>query len=124
MKKAISILLILLVSFASIGLTVNKHYCGGMLMITSVYAQQELCGEMTMPDDCCEDESIVFAVEDDFQINTTQISIAPELVGSIDEPLVVVSTINRYKTEASFFVEGSPPYPEPSIYIWDQSFLL
>ena len=93
-------------------------------MVTSIYTHNELCGDMPMPDNCCDDESLLFAVEDDFQSITTQISIAPEFAGSIEEPLVMVSTLNRYKTEASFFVEGSPPYPEPSIYIWDQSFLI
>lgn len=124
MKKAISILLILLVSFASVGLTVNKHYCGGTLMMTSVYAHSESCGEMTMPDDCCEDESIIFVVEDDFQIQLSSIDVSPILIGRLNLPVITEELSSEVELAQAYYHEGSPPYESRRIYILDQSFLI
>ena len=109
---------------ATIGLTVNKHYCGGMLMVTSIYTQHELCGDMPMSDECCENESVLFSVEDDFQLVVTQFSITPEISGIVAEPPVLTTDDTSSYTGAAFYEEGSPPYPEPKIFIWDQSFLI
>ena len=124
LKKVSTILFASLLMVATIGLTVNKHYCGGMLMMTSVYTQHELCGDMPMPEDCCEDESIVFNVEDDFQLTIAQISPGPDFIGLIVEPLLLNIEESNSQFGSAFYEEGSPPYPEPKIYIWDQSFLI
>lgn len=124
MKKVLTILFSSLLMVATVGLTVNKHYCGGMLMMTSVYTQHELCGDMTMPEDCCEDESIVFNVEDDFQLVFSQFSLTPDISGDVIQPIASDLEEAGSSFNISFFEEGSPPYPEPKIYIRAQSFLI
>ena len=59
----------------------NRHYYGGIFIVTLGYTQNELCGDMPMPDNCCDDESLLFAVEDDFQNITMQISVGLEFAG-------------------------------------------
>ena len=83
MKKVFSIGLVLMVLFSTIGISVNKHYCHGTLMATSVYHHDDSCGDMPMPEDCCKDETVVFEVEDEYSFAFNSINVSPDLTGEI-----------------------------------------
>ena len=123
MKKTISIGLLFVVLLSTIGVNVNKHYCHGTLMTTSVYHHDNSCGDMPMPEDCCKDETVVFEIEDEFNFTFIAFDVRPELSGEIEMPLIIEESID--KGSSLFFLDKeSPPYEAPPIYLLDESFLI
>lgn len=70
MKKAISILLLMVYLALSIGVSVSKHFCGGSLARISLFsAEKKQCAcslmKSSKESDCCEDEISVVKLATD-----------------------------------------------------------
>jgi len=79
MKKVFHILISFIFLALSIGITIHKHYSAGKLYAVSLFGQPESCCEI--PCDCCDDESIVYQITDDYLFSSTT-EIYPEYAAS------------------------------------------
>lgn len=71
-KKAIHIILSILLLISTTGITISKHYSGGNLFSIAFWADAEKCCEI--PCDCCSDEVSFFYLDTDYlQTSTTEV---------------------------------------------------
>ncbi|WJJ96490.1 hypothetical protein O5O44_14850 [Algibacter luteus] len=60
LHKTFSVTLALLVLFSTVSFTIEKHYCGDVLVDVAVFTEAEKCGmeamEMLQKKTCCKDE--------------------------------------------------------------------
>lgn len=114
MKKLNHIFAGVLYLLLTIGVSVNSHYCGGMLLETYVYATPEcpFCDFEDRDDnDCCDDESEFIAVDDNQQIlsKTTLDDRVNVLLYEVFETTIDLSEIEQSPV---VFDDSSPPDPD------------
>ena len=69
MYKTVShIILSLLLLISTTGLAISKHYCGGELISTSLYAGADACCDS---DDCCKNEIKLIQLDVEYSISST-----------------------------------------------------
>ena len=123
-RRFIDISLVFLLLISTIGLSVSKHYCGGILMDVAINSHTDGCGEGDMPMGCCTDETQLYAIDDDYQLKNHAFH--------FQAPAVVLHELNQVinldLVAFELFNKGNfdpPPLePETDIYIQVQSFLL
>ena len=80
MRKALSSVLIIIFVTASVGISLNSHYCGGRLLKTEIFSKPKcpFCqGMMSKKEmECCDDESERIAIEDDFSVTVFKVESA------------------------------------------------
>jgi len=107
--KANHTFLSLLLLITTTGFALSKHYCGGELISTSLYAEAESCCDFG---DCCKNETEVFQLDEDFSV-TTVVEI-PESV-MIDVMAVALAIFNSALEDNSIAEDvelmDSPPPP-------------
>ena len=81
MKKSLSISLIFLLLISTGGLTINKHFCGGILVstkINSVLDEKSCCGQDETEDmNCCENETQLIQVDEDYVFSSKPVAFEP-----------------------------------------------
>lgn len=111
---------------STIGVTVDKHYCGGHYIGTWFYAADDACG-MGMPtdNDCCHDDITIYSVENEFQFISTTTSPELQLLAYVTFPIELRQKVIEEQFTSSFYWQSdlSPP-ATPKIYIKVQSFLI
>ena len=74
LHKIFSVSLALLVLFSTVSFTVEKHYCGDVLVDVSVFSEAENCGmeamEKLQKKSCCKDEVDVVEGQDELKISS------------------------------------------------------
>jgi len=116
----------ILLLISTVGITVDKHYCGGYYIGTWFYALEDACG-MDMPDndDCCHDDITIYSVQSEFQYTPITQSPVLQLVAYVSFPLE-----KQYKIQEEQFINSFlwqlnlPPPTTPKVYIKVQSFLI
>ena len=89
----------LIVLFSTFSFTVEKHYCGDVLVDYSVFGKAESCGMMSMDSamtdkvdlmdgHCCSDETLAVSGQDDLKISHEKIS--------IEQPLFIAAFVYAY----------------------------
>ncbi len=123
MKRIIHFGLSLLLVVSTMGVTINRHYSGGELFSTSLFAEPESCCAAKC--DCCHEESQVIKVEDDF-IGSAFDLIKVFFFELVKSTLnVEFSTLDEQQISKNISTEcdKSPP-PDKFIQEFTQSFLL
>ena len=117
----IALIFTLLVS--TTGVKIDKHYCCGRLIDTSIYSQAESCGMDEIPG-CCTSTSTWLQVEDDFQEEAT--FAIPQFDSHTFTAEVLYSVVYPWNTGVNHisFSDKSPPLIVRDIPIFVQSFLL
>jgi len=116
----------MLLLLSTVGITVDKHYCGGHYVGTWFYALDDACG-MDMPedDDCCHDDITVYSVQSEFQLIPATLSPALQLIAYVSFPLEEQYKIIEELFANSFLWQlNLPPPATPKVYIKVQSFLI
>ncbi len=74
LHKIFSVSLALLVLFSTVSFTVEKHYCGDVLVDVSMFSEAENCGmeamEKLQKKSCCKDEVDVIEGQDELKISS------------------------------------------------------
>ncbi len=65
LKKSGHIILVLLLSVSTAGITVSKHFCGDTLKSVTVNTLPESCCDM---EGCCHDETVTFKIDSDYSL--------------------------------------------------------
>lgn len=71
LHKTFSISLALIVLFSTVSFTIEKHYCGDVLVDVAVFVEAEKCGmeamELAQKKSCCKDEIDVVEGQDELK---------------------------------------------------------
>ncbi|WP_143764623.1 HYC_CC_PP family protein [Owenweeksia hongkongensis] len=120
LKAILSISLIGILLFSTVGFSVSRHYCMGMLMDESFYSISEGCEVATGDDcdnpeesiktDCCDDENLIFAGIDVISIIKKQLDFTPALPEVFSPNFAFTIPQNTDYKLLSFF---PPPEPLP-----------
>ena len=122
MRKIGYILSTVLYLILTIGISLNSHYCGGRLLDTYVYATpecpfcdfKEMDMDRTKNDDCCDDETEFYAVDDSQQLIST-VSLDSRIdILLYDAGLLSYEGFEETEATGYFFDRSSPP-PEDDL---------
>ncbi|MBN7800509.1 hypothetical protein J0A67_06540 [Algoriphagus aestuariicola] len=136
MKASVSIVLALLVFFASVGMAKTTHFCMGMEMKSELgFGEKHVDCGMNMPMDhsenesdqqdpqsCCENVTTQVQVDDEVQLKKVEINLSLDFALALVQ--VFVFGIEPLSTEKSQFPTYSPPPIEQDLQVLHQSFLI
>ncbi len=128
--KAIAVVLALLVQVSTFSFTVDRHFCGNMLVDKAIFSSAETCGmsmnsskEASEEDSCCTNEKTNVEGQDELKINFDSLNLDHQLFLTSftytwlnifeGEPLMVIP-----------FIHYSPPLLVTDIQVLDRVFLI
>lgn len=120
-------LLAFLVLFSTVSFTVEKHFCGDVLIDTAVFTEARGCGmEMSSTDkkQCCKDELEIIKGQDKLKISSIDDLSFNQLLFISS---YVYSYINLFETLSKEIVPHknySPPNLVADIHVLDQVFII
>lgn len=128
--KSFSTLLALLVLFSTVSFTIEKHFCGDVLVDVSVFAEVNSCGmemeneKKVMKKSCCKDEVDLVEGQDELKFSSFEdIDFAQQqFIASF-----TYSYINLFESlekQIILFKDYSPPNLVYDIQVLDQVFLI
>ncbi|UJH89820.1 hypothetical protein LZ575_12430 [Antarcticibacterium sp. 1MA-6-2] len=128
-QKAISTLLALLVLVSTFSFTVDKHFCGSILVDLAVFSEAETCGmemdfEMGIAEDsCCTNEKTAVEGQDELKISFNSLD--------LDQQIFLTSFTHTFlnlfegaSLEVIPFKDYTPPLLVTDIQVLDQVFLI
>jgi len=131
--KIVSVLMAVIVFMSTISLTIDMHYCGSVLVDTSILNNAESCGMeqvsksskecSVMKKNCCSDEQIIIEGQDELKISFDNLSFDQQVFVSS----FVYSYINLFeglKENTSSITEYPPPLIVRPIYKLDEVYLI
>lgn len=119
---------------STMSFTINKHYCGDVLVDSALFIKAKSCGmDMNEPmaesgcevmkKDCCTNEQLVIQGQDELKISFDKLT--------LDQQIVVATLVYSYISQFEDFVENPSSfidYPPPliirQIYKLDESYLI
>jgi hypothetical protein len=107
LRKSSHIILSILLLFATIGLTISKHYCGGNHVSTSIFGEAEPCCDS---DDCCKNETESYQLDENY--SSVSISEVPQSTKfQLVDLTILIFDHTKFNLESinDFFVANSPP---------------
>ena len=123
LRKTSHIILSTLLLFATVGLTISKHYCGGNYVSTSIFGEAESCCDS---EDCCKNETETFQLDEDYSL--VSISEVPQSAEfELLNLAILVYNFSVIENEEiqEFFESDLPPPPKIQIVLSQkQSYLL
>ncbi len=134
--KIASFCMALLVFISTLSFTVESHYCGDVLVDSSIFGTVESCGmevQQKEPSsstdcditkkDCCSDEQLIVDGQDNLKISFDKLDKEQQLLVAT----FVYSYINLFtelQTENIPFRDYSPPPLVRDVQVLDQTFLI
>jgi len=132
--KILSFCMALLVFLSTLSFTVESHYCGGILVDSSMFGHVETCGMEVqqkpsssecniLKSDCCNDEQLIFDGQDDLKTSFENFEKEQQLFVAT----FLYSYINLFEESQrniNSFRDYSPPLLVRDIQVLDQTFLI
>jgi hypothetical protein len=126
--KVFSVALALLVLFSTVSFTIEKHFCGDVLVDVSMFVQAEKCEmgalEMLQQKSCCKDEIDVVQGQDELKVATFDgLDFGEQQVVAA----FIFSYLNGFKSlgkETIPHKNYSPPNLVADIQVLDQVFII
>ena len=109
-RKTSHIILSALLLFATVGLTISKHYCGGNYISTSIFGEAESCCDS---DECCKNETETFQLDEDYSlVSVSEVPQSAEF--ELLDFAILVYNFTGVETEEieEFFESDLPPPPK------------
>jgi hypothetical protein len=124
----------LLVLLSTVSFTVESHYCGGILVDSSLFGHVETCGMQIQQKpsssackitkkDCCSDEKLIVDGQNNLNISIDKLS--------IDKQVFVTSFIYSYiklfegiENNVTSYDDYAPPLVIRQLYKLDETFLI
>ncbi len=132
--KISSFCLALIVLLSTVSFTVDSHYCGDVLIDSSLFGHVETCGMEvqqqssssecnTSKKECCSDEQVIVEGQDTLKISFDKLD--------KDQQLFVAAFVHTYillfvepQTDLNSYKDYSPPPLVRDIQVLDQTFLI
>lgn len=127
--KTLSLTLALLVFMSTFSFTVDKHFCGTMLVDKAVFSQAKTCGmEMnsgneSIEDSCCTNEKTQVEGQDELKISFQSLDLDQQLFLTTFTHSYLELFVGSPQQEIPFKYY-SPPLLVSDIHILDQVFLI
>lgn len=110
LRKTSHIILSSLLLFATVGLTISKHYCGRNLISTSIFGEAESCCDNS---DCCKNETETFQLDEDYSlVSVSEVPQSAEFELLNLAILVYNFSVIETKEIQEFFESDLPPPPK------------
>lgn len=124
MHKAFSVLMVMLVLFSTVSFTIERHFCGDVLVGVSYFVEAEKCAmEITQKRNCCKDEVNVIEGQDELQLESfNYFEIHPEFLITF-----IYTYINLFEGLPKQVIPHKdyfPPNLVADIQVLDQVFLI
>lgn len=128
-QKSLSSLLALLVLVSTFSFTVDKHFCGSILVDLAVFSEAETCGmemdsEMGLAEDsCCTNQKTAVEGQDELKISFQSLDLDQQVLLTT----ILYTFINPFEgtpLEVIPFKDYSPPLLVADIQVLDQVFLI
>ena len=123
MKRIASILVLFILIASTVGVVINKHYCGGNLASISLFSSSGPCGcgDKNMDEGCCQDKASIVQLDEDYNSSSFELNISSDyatmsLAQSVNSFILKINTAN--------YQRYIPPLIERDIPLFVQSFLL
>ncbi|MDT0686202.1 HYC_CC_PP family protein [Autumnicola psychrophila] len=134
MKKSlhtcISILMAFVVLFSTVSFTVDKHFCGSILVDTAILAKAETCGmEMTssedtiMADSCCSNQKLAVEGQDELKHSFQSFDLDQQLFLTTFT-WAYINLFEGLPEQVIPFKDYSPPLLVTDIHLVDSVFLI
>ena len=132
--KIVSFCMALLVFLSTLSFTIESHYCGDVLVDTSMFGSVESCGMESQQKtsssecnlakkDCCSNEQLVIDGQDNLKRSFDKLNKEQQkLVATF-----IYTYINLFveqQTENTTFTDYSPPLLVRDVQVLDQTFLI
>ncbi len=87
-QKSLSTILALLVLFSTFSFTVDKHFCGSILVDKAIFSEAKTCGmdmhshseiDLMDEDNCCSDQNISVEGQDELKISFKSLDLNQQL---------------------------------------------
>lgn len=119
LRKTAHIIMVVMLIFATSGITIYRHYCCGRLVDTSIYTTTKHCCETHCPG--CRNEIINLRIADQFESYQNRIDLKPGFKTLFEQhslPTVLAFSTTSHPA-LSFDTQGDhslKPYPKNSVY--------
>jgi len=121
-------LLALLVLFSTVSFTIEKHYCGDVLVAVSMFSEVEKCGMESMETfqkkSCCKDEVNVVEGQDELKVSTFDDLEFNQQYFSTAFTCVYIYGYEPLPKQIIPHKDYSPPNLVADIHVLDQVFLI
>ena len=126
MKRLSAIFLTFLLVISSVGVTVSRHYCGTMLIDTSLVPHiADACNpDMPMDPEDCSDEHDAYIVDSPKIQLDNSVEFTPVFTWIEKEETLLMELTFTSVLPYKYFADLPPPLSEPDIFTRDQAFLL
>lgn len=128
-QQSISVILALLVLVSTFSFTVDKHFCGSMLVDLAVFSEAETCGmemdsEMVLAEDsCCTNQKTAVQGQDELKISFNSLDLDQQIFLTTFSH-TFINLFEGITLEVVPFNDYSPPSLVLDIQILDQVFLI
>jgi hypothetical protein len=133
LRNIVSILMALVVLLSTLSFTVEKHFCGGLLMDLAVFSEAKSCvmgihdhynmATSMKKDHCCSNEKILVEGQDELKNSFLSLDFKQQVfLGAFANSYV--SLFNYIPRQVPAYTFYSPPLLIHSIYLRDQVFLI
>lgn len=126
-QKSGSLLMALLVLFSTMSFTVDKHFCGSVLVDLAIFSEAEKCGMEHMGDMMnghgCKDQKIAVKGQKDLKVSFNDIDL-PQQVFLASFTYTYVELFEELPKDFIPFSDYSPPLLVYDIQLRDQTFLI
>lgn len=127
LHRVFSLTMAILVLFSTVSFTIEKHFCGDVLVDVSYFVEGDTCGmetkEMTLKKSCCKDEIDVVEGQDELQLESfDDFNIQPEFLA-----VFVYAYVNLFDGLPKKVIphkDYSPPNLVTDIQVLDQVFII
>lgn len=125
-QNSISVAMALLVLFSTLSFTVDKHFCGSILVDKAIFSEAKTCGmemESSEEDSCCSHQQIAVEGQDELKHTFESFDLDQQvfLAGSGYSYIFIFEEAPR---EILPFQDYSPPLLVTDIQVRDQVFLI
>lgn len=120
-----------LMLFSTMSFTVEKHFCGQMLVDLAVFSEAETCGmemhtsssEEKAEDNCCKEEKISVEGQKDLKMSFDQLDF-PQQAFLASFTFTYIDLFEGLPEQVIPFKDYSPPLLVSDIQLLDQTFLI
>lgn len=127
LHKIFSIVITLLVLLSTVSFTIDKHFCGDVLIDVSMFSKADTCGmevmEIAQKKSCCKDEVDVVKGQDELQFESlSDFNMLPQFFSTF-----VYAYINLFEGLPKQLIphkDYSPPNLVTDIQVLDQVFII
>ena len=129
-QKSGSLVMALVVLLSTMSFTVEKHFCGQILVDLAIFSEADTCGmhstlieNKEVEDQCCTEEKTIIEGQDELKVSFDQLD-SPQQVFLTSFAYTYLDLFEGLPQQVVPFKDYSPPLLVHDIQLMDQTFLI